>query len=79
MLLADKTFPYDTPAIFAVGSGVLRGELALYYCEDEAALCLIHRVALAVPVTGRVAPESGRADQAHTDISVPVVVPRPTL
>ena len=51
-LLADKTFPYDTPATFAVGSGVLRGELTLYYCEDEAALCLIYRVALAVPVTG---------------------------
>jgi thiol-disulfide isomerase/thioredoxin len=71
-LLADKPLPYDTPATFAIGGGVLRGELTLYYCEDEEALCLIHRVALAVPVTGS-------ADSAHADISVPVVVPAPTL
>lgn len=70
--LQGKAFPVDTPAQFMAGSGTLRGELTVYYCEDEAAVCLIHRVALAVPLTVR-------ADSEHADISVPVTVPRPSL
>jgi len=70
--LQGRAFPVDTPARFTAGTGTLRGELTLYYCADEAAVCLIHRVALAVPLTVR-------ADSEHADISVPVMVPPPVL
>ena len=52
LLLADRAPPYDTSATFTAARRAAWGA-DVYYCADEAAVCLIHRVALAVPVAVR--------------------------
>ncbi len=52
----DYPLTLAVPAHFTAGEASLRGELTVYYCQEEAAaLCLIDQVRLVVPVS--VAPE----------------------
>jgi thiol-disulfide isomerase/thioredoxin/sugar lactone lactonase YvrE len=52
--LIAPEFPLSVPATFAEGETMLRGDLVIYFCaEDAQALCLIEQVRLLVPVSVR--------------------------
>jgi hypothetical protein len=48
----EPDLPLEVPVTFVAGSGAIRAEATIYYCEDEATeLCLVHQVVLEMPLT----------------------------
>ena len=49
--VVEPGFPLEVPVTLTTGSGVIRAETTVYYCIAESSeLCLVHQVALEVPV-----------------------------
>ena len=66
----EPALPVEIPVTFVAGSGTIRADATIYYCEDEAAeLCLVHQVVLEVPVTV--------ADGASQSVTLEYQIPDP--
>jgi DNA-binding beta-propeller fold protein YncE len=49
--IVEPGLPLDIPVTWSTGEATLRGELTVYYCTEESSeLCLVHQVALEIPV-----------------------------
>ncbi|MEX0825247.1 MAG: thioredoxin-like domain-containing protein [Acidimicrobiia bacterium] len=49
--IVEPGLPLEIPVTWSTGEATLRGELTVYYCTEESSeLCLVHQVALEVPV-----------------------------
>jgi len=66
--LEGQRFPLSMPATFREGEGFWRGEVTLYYCARQGAVCQVYRARLALPLT--VTPNA-----AHADLQVPIRIP----
>ena len=47
----EPALPLQIPVTFEDGTGTIRAEMTVYYCEDEASeLCLVHQATLEIPL-----------------------------